>query len=60
MKSIDVNNSAIRRDGVIVGQHSPRARSELHVGLKGTINSLFLKDFATKMRRELQGHQVSN
>jgi site-specific DNA recombinase len=29
--------------------------SELHVGLKGTMNALFLKDFAQKTRRGLQG-----
>ena len=29
--------------------------SELHVGLKGTMNALFLKDLAQKTRRGLQG-----
>ena len=29
--------------------------SELHVGLKGTMNSLFLKDLAAKTRRGLRG-----
>jgi site-specific DNA recombinase len=29
--------------------------SELHVGLKGTMNALFLKDLATKTRRGLEG-----
>lgn len=29
--------------------------SELHVGLKGTMNALFLKDFAEKTRRALEG-----
>ena len=29
--------------------------SELHVGLKGTMNSLFLKDLADKVRRGLRG-----
>lgn len=29
--------------------------NELHVGLKGTMNALFLKDLATKTRRGLQG-----
>ena len=29
--------------------------SELHVGLKGTTNALFLKDFAQKTRRGLRG-----
>lgn len=29
--------------------------SELHVGLKGTMNQLFLKDLAAKTRRGLRG-----
>ena len=29
--------------------------SELHVGLKGTMNQLFLKDLADKTRRGLRG-----
>jgi site-specific DNA recombinase len=29
--------------------------SEWHVGLKGTMNSLFLKDLANKTRRGLRG-----
>src|SRR5262245_51823460 len=29
--------------------------SELHVGLKGTMNALFLKDLALKVRRGLEG-----
>src|SRR5215475_4574598 len=29
--------------------------SELHVGLKGTMNALFLKDLAQKVRRGLEG-----
>ena len=29
--------------------------SELHVGLKGTMNALFLKDLADKTRRGLRG-----
>ena len=29
--------------------------SELHVGLKGTMNALFLKDLADKTRRRLRG-----
>src|SRR6202162_2947926 len=29
--------------------------SELHVGLKGTMNALFLKDLAQKTRRGLEG-----
>ncbi len=29
--------------------------SHLHVGLKGTMNALFLKDLADKTRRGLQG-----
>ena len=32
--------------------------SELHVGLKGTMNALFLKDLAQKTRRGLQGRIV--
>ncbi len=32
--------------------------SELHVGLKGTMNALFLKDLAQKTRRGLQGRVV--
>jgi site-specific DNA recombinase len=30
--------------------------SELHIGLKGTMNQLFLKDLADKTRRGLRGH----
>src|SRR5260370_30863337 len=29
--------------------------SELHVGLKGTMNALFIKDLAKKVRRGLEG-----
>jgi site-specific DNA recombinase len=29
--------------------------SELHVGLKGTMNALFLKDLAAKTHRDLRG-----
>ena len=29
--------------------------NELHVGLKGTMNALFLKDLAQKTRRGLEG-----
>ena len=29
--------------------------THLHVGLKGTMNALFLKDLADKVRRELHG-----
>ncbi|MDO5527905.1 MAG: recombinase family protein, partial [Paracoccus sp. (in: a-proteobacteria)] len=32
--------------------------SEMHVGLKGTMNALFLKDLATKTRRGLKGRAL--
>ena len=32
-----------------------REITELHVGLKGTMNALFLKDLADKTRRGLRG-----
>ncbi|MGQ9367731.1 recombinase family protein [Azospirillum sp. A39] len=33
--------------------------SELHVGLKGTMNALFLKDLAAKVRRGQQGRAIA-
>jgi hypothetical protein len=33
----------------------PRAIGELHVGPKGTMNGLFLKDLAQKVRRGFEG-----
>ena len=41
--------------GVRIHTLSEGETSELHVGLKGTINALFLKDLADKTRRGLRG-----
>jgi DNA invertase Pin-like site-specific DNA recombinase len=41
--------------GVRIVTLAEGAVSELHVGLKGTMNALFLKDLATKTRRGLRG-----
>jgi len=42
-------------DGVRIITLSEGEVSELHVGLKGTMNQLFLKDLAAKTRRGLRG-----
>ena len=41
--------------GVKIVTHAEGEINELHVGLKGTMNALFLKDLALKTRRGLQG-----
>lgn len=41
--------------GVPIVTLAEGAISELHVGLKGTMNALFLKDLAMKTRRGLRG-----
>lgn len=41
--------------GVQIITLSEGAVSELHIGLKGTMNALFLKDLADKTRRGLRG-----
>ncbi len=45
----------LRFAGVEIVTISEGAVSELHVGLKGTMNALFLKDLAAKTRRGLRG-----
>ncbi len=41
--------------GIAITTKSEGEVSELHVGLKGTMNALFLKDLAVKTRRGLEG-----
>src|SRR5262249_36582343 len=41
--------------GVKIVTHAEGEINELHVGLKGTMNALFLKDLALKTHRGLQG-----
>ncbi len=41
--------------GVQIITLSERAVSELHIGLKGTMNALFLKDLSGNTRRGLRG-----
>ncbi len=41
--------------GVKIATLSEGEINPLHVGLKGTMNALFLKDLADKTRRGLQG-----
>jgi site-specific DNA recombinase len=41
--------------GVSIFTHAEGEISELHVGLKGTMNALFLKDLAIKTHRGLEG-----
>ena len=45
----------LRFAGVEIVTLAEGAISELHVGLKGTMNALFLKDLAAKTRRGLRG-----
>ncbi|NQW08463.1 MAG: recombinase family protein, partial [Alphaproteobacteria bacterium] len=45
----------LKFDGVAIVTLSEGPVSELHVGLKGTMNALFLKDLADKTRRGLRG-----
>lgn len=45
----------LRFQGINVVTCSEGEISELHVGLKGTMNALFLKDLAAKTRRGLEG-----
>ena len=45
----------LRFAGVQIVTLSEGEISELHVGLKGTMNALFLKDLADKTRRGLRG-----
>ena len=41
--------------GIVIFTHAEGAVTELHVGLKGTMNALFLKDLAIKTHRGLEG-----
>ncbi len=41
--------------GVAIHTHAEGVINELHIGLKGTMNALFLKDLAAKTRRGLRG-----
>jgi glyoxylase-like metal-dependent hydrolase (beta-lactamase superfamily II) len=41
--------------GVTIKTRAEGAISELHIGLKGTMNALFLKDLAQKTHRGLEG-----
>ena len=45
-------------DTVIIETLAEGQVSELHIGLKGTMNALFLKDLATKTRRGLKGRAL--
>jgi site-specific DNA recombinase len=45
-------------DNVVIETLAEGQVSELHIGLKGTMNALFLKDLATKTRRGLKGRAL--
>ncbi|WP_090748431.1 recombinase family protein [Paracoccus tibetensis] len=45
-------------DNVVIETPAEGQVSELHIGLKGTMNALFLKDLATKTRRGLKGRAL--
>ena len=44
---------------VMIDTVSEGAISEMHIGLKGTMNALFLKDLAAKTHRGLKGRAIS-
>ncbi len=44
---------------VMIETVSEGAISEMHIGLKGTMNALFLKDLGTKTHRGLKGRAIS-
>ena len=44
---------------VIIETTSEGTISEMHIGLKGTMNALFLKDLAAKTRRGLKGRALA-
>lgn len=45
--------------GVMIETTSEGSISEMHIGLKGTMNALFLKDLAAKTRRGLKGRALA-
>jgi site-specific DNA recombinase len=45
----------LRHHGVVIDTVQEGGVSELHIGVKGTMNALFLRDLATKVRRGQEG-----